>query len=111
MTGGRTISLLLSLLLLAGPCAVAPGSFLALSLFATPAPLAANDEEDPSGSPAEELSLAVNVCDNARRAVERHAPRHRRVVLLAPRRHHAPAVVPLTPPAPFRATVNPPQHC
>jgi hypothetical protein len=105
MTGWRKWPLLLlSLLMLAGPLTFAP-----VAALLPPAPGISNDEEDPSART--ELTLAVDVGQHGRRPCERPAALDRRLILHPPRRHHAPAVNPLTLPAPFRATVNPPLHC
>lgn len=100
----------LDLLFLAGPAALAPAG----SAFgpAVPPPLAPSpsDEGDEQSSPLEIVS-ALDVAQHGRREVEHHRPSNVRSTLHHPRRHHAPAVPPLAPPAPFRAAANPPLRC
>jgi hypothetical protein len=105
MTAWRKIRLLLlSLLLLAGPCPFAPTPLLPL------APVASQDEEEQHSFPTE-LALALDGAQHARRPSERSDPSEEALAPHPPRRHHAPAVRSLTPPAPFRTTVNSPLHC
>jgi hypothetical protein len=103
MTGWRNILLLLlSLLLSAGSSSVA----LVVPLL----PLTMSNEEEESSS-LTEVALALDVGQHARRAVDRHRSSERQHIVHPPRRHHAPAVLPLTPPAPFRSAANAPLHC
>jgi hypothetical protein len=103
--------LLLSLLLLAGPPVFAPQSAAARNPLAPLASLATEDEDDdPTSTPDDDPSLAIDAAEHAGRAPGWLAPPQRPPVLLPARRHHAPPP-PLTAPAPFRAALNPPRHC
>jgi hypothetical protein len=110
MSGWRTFPrLMLGLVFAAAPSLLTPGAapVLALNPDSPLSPAPSNEEEERTSSTTE----AAGACDLARRSIERHRSGDRRLVVHPLRRHHAAAVLPATPPAPFPATVNPPLHC